>query len=208
MSHGLRILALTVIAWAAAMPAVAQEPGGARVSGFFSGAFGEGETNIGTGGSVGYRFTPRFGLDFEMLALPDFKLDEAGMPGRGVAFLTSFVTEFPSPAAWLTPYVQAGGGVANVRLEPNIEVFDDDIRRVPNPLRGRPAPFPMFNDDLRAVRAGGRSDTSVALSVGGGVDFTIWRSLSVGPNISYLKLFGSLRDIDLTRIGGRASYRF
>jgi opacity protein-like surface antigen len=54
----------------------------------------------------------------------------------------------------------------------------------------------------------GRADTSVALTIGGGVDFAVWRGLSVGPNISYLKLFGSLRDIDLTRIGGRASYRF
>jgi hypothetical protein len=209
MSLGLRILVLTWIGCTAAMPAGAQEPNGARVSGFYSGALGEGDTNIGAGGSVGYRFTPRLGLDFEILALPDFHLDEAGMPGRGVAFLTNFVTEFPSPAAWLTPYVQGGGGVANIRIEPNVLAVDRNDRPVPIQLRGRRGPFPTLDDDVRIIRTGdGRRDTSVALSVGGGVDFAVWRGLSVGPNISYLKLFGSLRDIDLTRIGARASYRF
>jgi hypothetical protein len=208
MSHGFRISALIAIVCAAATPAFAQGPG-ARISGFYAGAFGEGDTNIGTGGSVGYRFTPRLGLDFEVLALPDFQLDETGMPGRGVAFLTNFVTEFPSPAAWLTPYVQGGGGVANIRLEPNVTAFDRDNRRVPFVVRGGRGPFPMPGDDIRVVAVGAaRRDTSVALSVGGGVDFAIWRALSVGPNISYLKFFGSLRDIDLARVGARASYRF
>lgn len=208
MSLGCRILAVALTLCSAA-PAFAQEDNGARISGFFSGALGEGETNIGTGGSVGYRFTPRVGIDFEVLALPDFQLSEAGMPGRGVAFLTNFVTEFPSPAAWLTPYVQGGGGIANIRQEPNVTVFDRENRVVPIPGRPRGGRFPALPNDVRIVRVGeGRRDTSLALTVGGGIDFAVWRGLSVGPNISYLKLFGSLRDIDLTRIGGRASYRF
>jgi len=44
--------------------------------------------------------------------------------------------------------------------------------------------------------------------VGGGVDFRVWEDLSVGPNITFTKLFGNFRDIELTRIGARASYRF
>jgi opacity protein-like surface antigen len=207
MSHGCRILALALMV-CAATPAFAQEDNGARISGFYSGALGEGETNIGTGGSVGYRFTPRVGIDFEVLALPDFQLNEAGMGGRGVAFLTNFVTEFPSPAAWLTPYVQGGGGIANIKQEPNITVFDRENRVLPIPGRPRGGRFPVLPSDVRVQIGQARSDTSVALTVGGGVDFAVWRGLSVGPNISYLKLFGSLRDIDLTRIGGRASYRF
>jgi opacity protein-like surface antigen len=209
MRDGFRILSLTLAACATAMPAIAQEPHGARISGFYAGALGEGDTNVGTGGSVGYRFSSRLGLDFEVLALPDFQLDEAGSPGRGVAFLTSFVTEFPSPATWLTPYVQGGGGVANIRLEPDVTAVDRDNRRISFPVRGGRGPFSALGDDMRVVQVGaGRRDTSVALSVGGGVDFAIWRGLSVGPNISYLKLFGNLRDIDLTRVGARASYRF
>ena len=64
-------------------------------------------------------------------------------------------------------------------------------------------------DELRLARiASGRSETNLALSVGGGIDFSIWRGLAVGPNITFMKFFGSARDIDLTRIGARASYRF
>lgn len=209
MSHGYRILAAALTVWAAAIPAFAQQNGGARISGFYSGAIGEGETNVGAGGSVGYRFTPRAGIDFEVLALPDFQLDESSAPGRGVAFLTNFVTEFPSPARWLTPYVQGGGGIANIRLEPSVAGMDRDDRLVPLPRRGRGGRFPTLPDGVRVVQMGdGRRDTSVALTVGGGIDFALWRGLSVGPSLSYVKLFGSLRDINLTRIGARASYRF
>jgi len=210
MSYGLRIFLFVCVVCGAASPARSQEREGARVSGFYSGAFGEGDTNVGTGGSVGYRFTPRLGLDFEVLALPGFQLDELGMPGRGVAFFTNFVTEFPSPAAWLMPYIQGGGGAANIRLEPNVTILDQDNRVVPFPMRnGRRDRFPSLRDGQRAVQLdSGRRDTSVALSAGGGVDFSIWRGLAVGPNITFIKFFGNFRDIELTRIGGRASYRF
>ena len=40
-----------------------------------------------------------------------------------------------------------------------------------------------------------------------GVDFSIWRGLAIGPNITFMKFLGN-RDTDLTRIGARASYRF
>ncbi len=46
------------------------------------------------------------------------------------------------------------------------------------------------------------------MSVGGGIDFTVWKGLAVGPSLSYIKLFGSVTDRDLTRIGLRTTYRF
>jgi opacity protein-like surface antigen len=200
---------LSVLALGLAMPVDAQEREGARISGFYSGAIGEGETNIGAGGSVGYRFTPRFGFDFEAVALPDFEIDDRGGDGRGVAFLSNFVTEFPSPAAWLTPYIQGGGGVANMRFGSSYEYEDFDGRPFALPNRGRRGVRPVIPDDVRLTRiTGGRSETSLALSVGGGVDFSIWRGLAVGPNITFMKFFGGSQDIDLTRIGARASYRF
>lgn len=210
MSLAARSLLLLLLGFGFAVPARAQSDAGIRVSGFYSGAFGEGSTNVGTGGSVGYSFTPRAGIDFEVFALPDFQIDDLGMPGRGVAFLTSFVTEFPSPAEWLTPYIQGGGGVANIKLVPNVTILDADNRLVPflarNDRRNR---FPRLADDERGLRLdSGRRDTSLALSAGGGVDFTLWKGLAAGPNITFVKFFGSLRDIELTRIGGRASYRF
>ena len=150
---------------------------------------------------------PHFGFDFEALALPDFEIDDRG-DGRGVAFLTNFVTEFPSPASWLTPYIQGGGGVANLRFGSTFEYEDRDGRRIGLPARGRRGGPPVVIDDMRLVRVnGGRSETNLALSIGGGVDFSIWRGLAVGPNITFMKFFGG-QDTDLTRIGAKASYRF
>ncbi len=206
MSKSLCVAIVMVVACAFAAPANAQE--GARISGLYSSVIGEGETNIGAGGSVGYRFTPRFGFDFEALALPDFETEGQAGDGRGVAFLTNFVTEFPSPAAWLTPYVQGGGGVANIRFGSTYDYEDRDGRPFPVQIRGRGGRSPIVPDDIRLLRVNsGRSETSVALSIGGGVDFSIWRGLAVGPNITFMKFLGN-RDTDLTRIGARASYRF
>ena len=206
MSKALCFAIVLGVACAFAAPANAQE--GARISGFYSGAIGEGETNVGAGGSVGYRFTPRIGFDFEALALSDFETDGREGDGRGVAFLTNFVTEFPSPAAWLTPYVQGGGGVANIRFGSTYDYEDRDGRPIAIPSRGRRGGSPMVADDMRLVRVkSGRSETSLALSIGGGVDFSVWRGLAVGPNITFMKFLGN-RDTDLTRIGARASYRF
>jgi Outer membrane protein beta-barrel domain len=212
MSYASRIFALCVIAWSLAVPVRAQERDGARISGFYAGAFGEGDTNIGAGGSAGYRFTPRMGFDFEVLALPDLELDNSGLDGRGVAFLTNFVTEFPSPAAWLTPYVQGGGGVANIRQGSNLERLEGDDRgnrRIPTPVRGNRGPVPTRLDGTAVLPiVARRSDTSLALTAGGGVDFGLWKGLAVGPNITYMKFFGSYQEIDITRVGARASYRF
>ena len=69
-----------------------------------------------------------------------------------------------------------------------------------------------FNRSLTAcVSIVARADARkriVALSVGGGVDFTLWRGLAAGPNITFMKFIGGADDIDLTRIGVRTTYRF
>jgi opacity protein-like surface antigen len=52
------------------------------------------------------------------------------------------------------------------------------------------------------------AETNLTLTVGGGVDFRIWRGFAIGPSIRYIRLFGNGQDRDLTRIGARASYRF
>jgi opacity protein-like surface antigen len=201
-----RLAVVLIIVCGCSSAAFAQQ--GARISGFYSAAIGEGETNTAAGGSVGYRFTPRFGFDFEALALPDFEIEDSVDGGRGVAFLSNFVTEFPSPASWLTPYVQGGGGVANIRFGSTYELEDRNGLRTPFPNRGRRGAVPAVPDDMHLVRMGlQRSQTNLALSVGGGVDFSVWRNLAVGPNITFMKFFGN-QDLDLTRIGARATYRF
>ena len=205
MSHACRLVIAVTFVFGLAVPARAQE--GARISGFFAGAIGEGETNISAGGSAGYRLTPHFGFDFEVLALPDFEIDDRG-DGRGIAFLTNFVSEFPSPAAWLTPYIQGGGGVANLNFGSTFEFEDGNGHRIGLPTRGRRGGPSVVTGDMRLVRvSSGRSETDLTLTIGGGVDFSIWRGLAVGPNITFMKFFGS-QDLDLTRIGFRTTYRF
>ena len=217
MSHALRIFVFLLLVCSLAQTAAAQGSNGPRVTGSFAGVFGEGETNIAASGSVGYRFTRQFGFEFEVLSLPDFQISDITKGGRGVGFLTNFVMEFPSSARWLTPYVQGGGGVVNIRVEPDVRILELDNRvdtraisaPIRNFLRGR---FPI-GDGGRPIQIPTQlvpsySETNLALSVGGGVDFRVWEDLSVGPNITFTQLFGNFRDIELTRIGARASYRF
>jgi hypothetical protein len=213
MAQGLRIFVYLLIICGLAQNAAAQGSNGPRVAGSFAGVFGEGETNIAASGSVGYRFTRQFGFEFEVLALPDFKIDDINLGGRGIGFLTNFVMEFPSDAEWLVPYVQGGGGMVNIRVEPDFRILADDLviaTPLRNFLRGRfPGDrFPNFDGGSLDLRIPSYSETNLALSVGGGVDFQVWEDLSVGPNITFTKLFGTFRDIELTRIGARASYRF
>ena len=218
---------LTVSLLLVSTAAFAQDSG-ARVSGFFGGSFGEGKTPITTGGSVGYRFTPRFGFDFEVQVMPDTHFDRdrlnplldslrpfAGIvplpsfdsSGRTVAFLTNFVTELPTDAGWLIPYVEGGGGVASVSRS-----------LVVLPLLATPAAAlyvprtvvfpPIVGYTIARFDGLSRSETDLALTIGGGVDFQLWNGLAVGVNIRYLRLFGTTNDLNLTRLAGRVSYRF
>ena len=208
MSQHLRFVMLVLIMCGLTSTVFAQQSG-ARLAGSYAGAFGEGETNIAAGGAVGYRFTPRLGFEFEAFALPDLEFDDTGDSGRGVAFLTNFVAEFPSPAHWLTPYVQGGGGVATFSQSGVFMANGIGQRGELGRGRfGRPDPRGNLLGDRVSEIDRRRSETGVALSVGGGVDFTVWRGLAVGPAISFLKLFGNVTDRDLTRIGLRTSYRF
>ena len=207
MSYVLRFGVALLLTCAFSSPAFAQESG-ARVAGFFAGTFGEGETNIAAGGAVGYRFTPRVGFEFEAFALPELEFDDTGESGRGVAFLTNFVAEFPSPARWLTPYVQGGGGVANISRSGLGRLSNGDPRRDARREIGRFGSRDFPDDTRLADDRRGPAETGVALSVGGGIDFNVWKGLAVGPSLSYIKLFGSVTDRDLTRIGVRTSYRF
>lgn len=227
MSQVFRIAIVLVVVCVFSASASAQDSG-ARVAGSFAGAFGEGETNIAAGGSVGYRFTSHIGFELEAIALPDLKLDDTRADGRGVAFLTNFVAEFPSPVRWLMPYFQGGGGIANLSqsqsryrmlegeagsVEGSDPVFFGARRDPRGPMMGRidSRRDPRTNMpvvDFGQFEVPGRSETGVALSVGGGVDFTVWHGLALGPTISYLKVFGNVTDRDLTRVGLRTSYRF
>jgi opacity protein-like surface antigen len=105
----------------------------------------------------------------------------------------------------LIPYVTGGGGVASVSqavaFAPIFPVpFQPYLRRFPPP--GLP---PGILGGLGAIQ---RSETDLALTVGGGVDFQVLGGFAVGSDVRYLRLFGTFNDLDLTRITGRVTYRF
>src|SRR5262245_8724850 len=209
--------------------------GGARVSGFVGTSLGEGDAAIVTGGSVGYRFTPRFGFDFEVLALPDTNFDQhqpdyryllayppsiGGIPiripdvetsGHTVAFLTNFVTEFPTGAKWLIPYIAGGGGVASVSRSVVYGPIVLPLTLPPSVAVSAVSPSPITILDIGSLGEIGRierAETDLALTIGGGVDFQLAKGLAVGADLRYLHLFGTTDDLDLTRIVGRVTYRF
>jgi opacity protein-like surface antigen len=196
-----RLLICLFAAWCFATPVRAQDSG-ARVSGFFAGAFAHDQTNIETGGAIGYRFTPRIGFDLEVLTIPDLNFEGTDSSGHAVAFLSKLVTELPTPGRWLVPYIEGGGGVANLSESPLLR-----SGLLPRSPDGRRRDAPASRADVDRIQAR-RNDTALALTVGGGVDFQLWRGFAIGPTLSYRRLFGNLEDQDFTRIGARASYRF
>ena len=207
--------------------------GGPRVSGFFGTSFGEGDAAIVTGGSVGYRLTPRFGFDIEVLVMPDTDFDRdrfdgifdtippslGGIPirrpdfdtsGHTVAFLTNVVTEFPTGATWLIPYIAGGGGVASVSRSIVFGPIALPIT-LPTSVTAIDVSLPITLPPLGSIGEIGRierSETDLALTVGGGVDFQVAKGFAVGADLRYLHLAGTTDDLDLTRIVGRATYRF
>jgi opacity protein-like surface antigen len=215
-----------VLALAPARAAQAQESG-PRVSGFFSASVGDGEHTFATGGAVGYRFSPHFGFDLEIATLPDLDLTENNgavaflssisrlggltipgvlvppgidfdVSGRAVAFLANFVTELPVLDGRVVPFISGGGGIANVKQD---VIITPVLATQPG---GPRVPDVRVPDPIRASHA----ENDLALTIGGGVDFRLWRGMAVGADLKYLRLFGTAQDLHFTRIGSRIAYRF
>lgn len=210
------------------------QPGAAistRVSGVFGGSFGTGGATLATGGSAGFQFTRVAGLEFEVSVAPDLEFGGADcnttitrcaipLPatqpvfnpfvissrGRAVNFVANYVAEFPTPARWLRPYVLGGGGVSSVtrRIETTLVT--------PLILSTEPASSVTFTtvSGLAAIPTrftAKNTETDLALSSGGGVDFLVGRHFGIGADIRYMHLFGNT-DLNLTRVGTRFSVRF
>lgn len=140
-------------------------------------------------------------------------------------FLTKFTVEFPAAGQRLFPYFTAGGGVGRV-TEPFGGVFASPF----GPFAGEipVAAVSWSNDaDDGGHRNGGRWDgdlrdleipsvpwldeyteTGLSLVVGGGIDVRLWRGLSVGAEVRWLRVLLSRDDFDAAQVLSRVSYRF
>ena len=136
-----------------------------------------------------------------------FPAPQVSTTGRTVAFLSSFVGDLS--VGRLRPYVQLGGGIANV--ERRISVTYPG----PIPLLERLTPgessqlIPITIAPVRYAVA----ENKLALTAGAGLDVRVWKRLSVAADVRYLRLFsaqtrGSDQAQDITRIGARASWWF
>ena len=119
---------------------------------------------------------------------------------RTVAFLSSFVGDLP--VGRVRPYVQFGGGIANVERRFSVTYGPFPLSR---------APLSLFPVPISPIRYS-VSNNYLAWTAGAGLDVALWKGLALAADVRYMHLFGSANefgeDADITRIGARASWRF
>ncbi len=109
--------------------------------------------------------------------------------GRAASLSVNVVSELPVRARWIRPYVVGGAGVAQVRRE--------------------------LQHNFLLLRSKTTS-TGPMVTMGGGVDFLVWRGIGVGIDVRYQHVFEEDqfgrpdidRNLSNTRIGSSLSYRF
>lgn len=224
-------LAATVLVLAGASTVFSQSvrDTGGRIAGSFGGSFGDGGSTTAATGSAGLRLTRHLGLDLELMYVPDLEIEngpsilplltagvaEAGprvkvvaripviLPvereARVIAFFSKLVAEFPVGDR-LRPYLAGGGGPAHTRKRFRYR-WPDTVRILGE--RGGSAmvvPFPVPGYEV--------SETTLGLTIGGGLDVRVWRDLAAGVDIRYVRFLGGIEDLDLGQIAARVSYRF
>ena len=140
-------------------------------------------------------------------------------------FLTKFTVEFPVAGERLFPYFTAGGGVGRVTDQVG-GVFASPLGPFAGGILGDAVSSSSDADD-GGHRHGDRWDgglldleipavpwldehtqTGLSLVVGGGVDVRLWRGLSVGAEVRWLRVLLNRDDFDAAQVLSRVSYRF
>jgi len=185
----------------------AQSPTGAgpHIAGSVGGSLFDDHLSPAQNITAGYRFNRIFGFEVGAELIQGLHFTEredgslalfvpaSGNDGRALLFLTNAVATMPMRVLGFTPYVLAGGGMANIRQS----------------VRFATGGIPELE----------RSQNVLALTFGGGVEYPVWRGLALGVDVRYLHLFSERFDtsadryalpdpVDPVRIGTRISYRF
>ena len=211
-------------------PATAQPAGAdvqARVSGLVGAAFG-GDSLVPTfSGAIGFQFNRRIGLELDFGYLDSLETVDDDLPrilsilqisgplttflpggtaifppipsitlrtdSRIVTLIGNIVIDLPT-AGRLRPYVVAGGGIANLSRRMTFE----------SPLAAQLTfPFLIFpRNDNRT------NENALAVTTGGGIDIMMRHGFAVGVDVRYLFVPSDIEDLNLARVGIRASYRF
>ena len=206
------ITALTVAFASVAgyVPGAFAQDAGVQLSAAVGGAFGADDSSAALNVAGATQLTTHAGVEVEVSYFPDqrFRNNREFVPqifpapppgsttttGRTLAVLGSFVASLPRDR--VRPYAQIGGGMANVR------------HRIHGGVAG---PGGSLDPQVAETVFMTVSDTTPALSAGGGVEVRVWRHLAVGADVRYMRLLTEVRDLEianLTRFGARLSYRF
>jgi opacity protein-like surface antigen len=121
--------------------------------------------------------------------------------GRIAVFTNAARIDIPTTTSRLTPYFAAGGGVANVRRTA------DYIIPVPLQLPAPGTPTPINTPVRQIAQSLVSSVTSLALTIGGGVDVNLTSSLAVEGDLRLFRLLGQ-DDQNVGRFSVGARYRF
>jgi len=203
------MMAVAVVWLAVAAPVGAQtrEELDRRASFIGGASFGDGETAPALSAALGFWFSPRIGLEFELAHARklDFTLDLCPAPlvcvrggqfpviGRSVSLVPHVVFELLPGSQRLRAYAQAGVGAGHVRQR-------------------------YFVGPSASTAESTRSNVVMAFSFGGGVTVPLSRRLEIGADVRSLHLLdeeatparfitpdGLLRTL---RVGARVSLRF
>ena len=185
---------------------------GGRFFGLVGGVVGDGDATALISGGAGLRLTRHLGLDLELLYAPDLALPtdvdviiqtlgaafapvERVDRSRLISFLTKMTVEFPVANGRVWPYLTGGGGIGSLRQTVT-------FRNLPLPL-AEALGVQIFPPPIFDV-----TSTDLVLTIGGGVDVRIWKGLTIGIDVRYLRLLDDAEGFDFAFITSRVSYRF
>jgi len=205
--------------------ASAQDDRGASAAGSVSATNFESTTSLSFAGSFEYRVNRVAGFEVEATAVPTLKSDGpdarilasasssvsflptrgstfptglfVNQSGRAIFFTNNVRVHIPTTAARIDPYVVAGGGVANIRHTVD---FNPIIFNVPG-LGNISSILPPIPNRLST------SDTSLALTLGGGVGIRAVSKLWIEADLRMFRIFDT-EDENLGRFGVGVRYRF
>jgi hypothetical protein len=192
-------------------PEQSHEKPGPRASFTAGASLGDGETALALSTGLGFRFSARLGLEFELAYARklDFTLDlclstavcvrGGGLPvtGRTVSLVPHVVIDLVPGSRRLGAYAQAGVGAGHVRQR-----YVD----------------PSLSTDVVPPVEFTRSNVTFAVSLGGGVTVQIRRRFGLGIDVRSLHLLDDEANADrliapsgalsTLRIGSRVSWQF
>lgn len=195
-----------------AVPAAAQtaQP---YILGEVGGSFGDGGSAPAVGLGFGYLAPRNVGFEMEVSYVPDLDFGDPGIPriaifppvnvfstGRIVSLQTHVVGILPGGGTKLRAYFTGGSGIADVRQRIRVEF----------PTLGPIVPgIPEFPFEFGArVAENTQSETGLVLGAGAGFEYGVTEHLGLGLSVRYQRVFSDPSNLDLARVGLRATWRF